>query len=58
MNPLHDVQVNLDSVTVVQQVINRPDYVSRSDWVNFWEDVKYSWNEPHCVSCGDHLSRY
>ena len=52
MESLNEVQVDLDSVTVADQPIKRPDRISRSDWVRFWEDVKYKAESVTCTECG------
>ena len=32
-----EILVSPDVVLIEQQVVRRPDYISRSDWAHFWQ---------------------
>ena len=34
-----EIDVSMDFVTIEGQRVNRPDHISRSDWMRFWENV-------------------
>lgn len=46
------IEPNRDDVRIEGQVVKRPDYVPRSDWLRFWENYG-SQPEQRCPTCGD-----
>lgn len=40
MNP-DDIIVYPDGAEICTQPVHRPTYISRSEWLAFWESVKY-----------------
>jgi len=40
-----DILVDMDQVTVCGQVVKRPDNISRSEWLWFWEWARDRWTD-------------
>jgi hypothetical protein len=38
---LFDIYINPDSVKMLDQTVHRPSYIGVSEWVEFWENVRY-----------------
>lgn len=42
-----EIEIDMDHVVAFGQRIERPDRMSRSQWLEFWEDVEWQDEEPH-----------
>lgn len=40
MKLLHEIEVDRDWVKIEGAMIHRPPYIGRSDWTDFWEQVR------------------
>jgi hypothetical protein len=38
------IDIDMDRVTIEGQVVKRPDSVSRSEWMKWWESVKLNYS--------------
>jgi len=43
-----NIEINMDSVVIEKQIVKRPDYISRSEWLAFWEAKPLR----NCYRCG------
>jgi hypothetical protein len=43
-----EIHIEMDKVFIEGQLVIRPDRMSRSDWMRFWEVAKAAWE----VACG------
>ena len=35
-----DIQISMDSVCIERQTVTRPNYITRSVWMSYWEKIK------------------
>ncbi len=46
-----NIEINMDSVTIEGQVVKRPDFFGRGQWVDWWEKT-LAINKRYCYYCG------
>lgn len=52
MKPL-EMDVYMDRVDIEKQTIKRPEHITRSFWMSFWESLVYGSNhKDRCPHCG------
>ena len=44
-----EIAVNMDDVQVEGQMVQRPNYISRKRWLEFWESIQYL--EARSIEC-------
>jgi hypothetical protein len=49
-----DIEINMDNVMIEGQTVNRPDYISRGQWMQQWEIIK-SKIRRNCPTCGAYV---
>ena len=48
-----EIYADKDKVVIEHQAIKRPNYLSPSQWLKFWEDIKFTKGKNvTCWSCG------
>ncbi len=46
-----NIEISMDSVKIEDQTVKRPEYISRMQWLDYWDGVK-AVKKSYCKYCG------